>query len=185
MKNKAILIILVIICSTMGFQSYFKSGSGSYFGYSMGEINYFSTTGTTITINNQSNGDTALVKVNVVTHLDTSKCIPFEVDNGGANNGRWRYTGTRTRQFHTAFTISMDGAGAATNVYVFAVAKNGVIDDDCKILQSITATGQIASTALHCQLTLSQNDYIELYVGNTTDADDIVVKSINIFGLGM
>lgn len=182
---KVSLFALTAVCLVLGFDSYYKSGSGQYVGFAMGEINYFSTTGTTITINNQSDGDTALVKVNVVTHLDTTNCTPFEVDNGGSDNGRWRYTGTRTRQFHCAITISMDGAGASTNVYVFAVTRNGVIDEDCKILQSIKAAGDIASTALHCQLTMDQNDYMELYVGNTTDADDITVKSINIFALGM
>ena len=151
----------------------------------MGEVNYFSITGTPITINNQSDGDTALIKVNVVSQLDIANCTPYEFDNGGSDNGRLRYTGASTKSFHCAITISMDGAGASTNVYVFAVAKNGTIDADCKILQSIKAVGDIESTALHCMLTLATNDYIELYVGNITDADDITVTSINIFAMGM
>lgn len=147
----------------------------------MGEVNYFSTTGTTITISAQSNGSTNMVVVPVATTLNSDS---HEFDNGGANNGRLRYTGATTKMFHIAFSISMDSVGSGTNVYVFGIAKNGAVGN-CKTLQSIAVNGQIGSTSLHCFLSLATNDYLELYVGNITDGDDITATSVNIFAMGM
>ena len=148
----------------------------------MGEINYFNTTGTTVTIASASDGSTNLVKVAPTTVLSDDV---FEFDNGGANDGRLRYTGATTKMFHTAFTISMDGEGAGTNLYVFGVAKNGVVASACKVIQSIAVSSATESTALHCMVSLATNDYIELYAGNLTDTDDIIVKTINLFAMGL
>ena len=147
----------------------------------MGEINYFNTTGTIITIASQSDGSTNLVKVAPTTVLSGDV---FEFNNGGANDGRLRYTGATTKMFHTAFTISMDGSGSGTNLYVFGIVKNGT-PGDCKVIQSIAVSNDTQSTALHCMVSLATNDYIELYVGNLTDADDIIVKTINLFAMGL
>lgn len=147
----------------------------------MGELNYFNTTGTTITIASASDGSTNLVKVAPVTVLGTDI---FEFDNGGANNGRLRYTGATTRMFHAAFTISMDAEGGGNNVYVFGIAKNGTVGD-CKVIQNILVTNDTQSTALHCMISLATNDYLELYAGNLTDNDDITVKTLNLFAMGL
>lgn len=146
----------------------------------MGEVNFFNTTGTLVSIASQSNGSTNLVKVAPATSLTND----MGFDNGGADNGRLRYTGATTRVFHTAFTISMDGEGAGTNLYVFGIAKNGTVDS-CKVIQSMAVSNDTQSTALHCMVTLATNDYLELYVGNLTDADDITAKTMNLFALGM
>lgn len=148
----------------------------------MGEVNYFNMTPTTVVIASQSDGNTNMVVVPPVTVLNSNS---YEFDNGGGNTGRLRYTGATTKMFHIAFSISMDADGAGTNVYVFGIAKNGSVGS-CKTLQSIAAgSSAIGSTSLHCFLSLATNDYLELYVGNTTDGDDISVNSLNIFAMGM
>ena len=148
----------------------------------MGEIDYFNTTGTLVSISTVSTGSDNLVKAAPATALSSDI---FEFDNGGANNGRLRYTGATTRMFHIAFTISMDGEGAGTNVYVFAVAKNGSAASVCRVIQSIAVSNDTQSTAMHCMVSLATNEYLELYVGNLTDADDITVKTINLFAMGL
>ena len=149
----------------------------------MGELNYFDTTGALISIATQSDGSTNLVKAAVATSL--SEDI-FEFDNGGANDGRLRYTGATTKMFHTAFTISMDAtSGSGTNLYVFTIAKNGSMVSGCRVIQSIAVSNDTQSTALHCMVSLATNDYIELYMGNLTDTDDLTVKTINIFAMGL
>src|SRR3989344_5515180 len=148
----------------------------------MGELSYFSTTGTTVPIATVSDGSTNLVKVDPVTVLSDDFS---EFDNGGADNGRLRYTGATTKMFHTAITISMDADGSGNNFYVFGIAKNGVVNSGCKVIRSITAVSDTGSTALHCMVSLTANDYIELYAGNLTDADDIAVKTLNLFAMGL
>jgi hypothetical protein len=146
----------------------------------MGEVAYFNTTGATVTISGTSDGSTNMVAVAPTSTLDND----LEFDNGGSNNGRLRYIGATTRVFHTAVTIS--GSPATNNdQFVFGVAKNGVVDSTCKIIQKFGTTTDIQSTALHCMVTLATNDYIELYVGNMSASRNVVIKTLNVFALGM
>ena len=143
---------------------------------SMGEVEYFDLTGTTVTIAGQSNGATNMVKVAPTTTGD----FHFETDNGGADNGRIRYIGTTTKMFHCAITMS--GTPQTTNdIFVLGVSKNGAAAQ-CKVLGSASGT---QFSALHCMLSLATNDYIELFIGNTTAARNFTIKSLNIFMMGI
>lgn len=51
-------------------------------------------------------------------------------------------------------------------------------------MQAINANAQ-RSTAMHVMTEMAYGDYLELYIGNTTDADDCTVHSLNLFTLGM
>lgn len=146
----------------------------------MGEISYFSTTGTTVTISGVSDGSTNMVACQPATTLN----MEDEFDNGGANNGRLRYTGSVIRQFHIACTISIAPA-SANDVFVFGVAKNGTVLPASKVLLQATTASQARSTAMHIVTELSHNDYLELFVGNITDTDDANVLTLNLFAMGM
>src|SRR3989344_160384 len=157
-----------------------NGGTGALSASTSPTVSYI--TGTTVPIATVSDGSTNLVKVDPVTVLSDDFS---EFDNGGADNGRLRYTGATTKMFHTAITISMDAEGSGNNFYVFGIAKNGVVNSGCKVIRSITAVSDTGSTALHCMVSLTTNDYIELYAGNLTDADDIAVKTLNLFAMGL
>lgn len=147
----------------------------------MGEVSYFDMTGTSIAIAAQSDGSSNMVKVNPTTTL-SSLCEDF--DNGGANDGRLRYTGRKTKLFHVACTISL-APSAAADTFVFGVAKGGTVIAASKVLYKVLNAGDTRSTALHVFVQLATNEYLELYVGNTTDADDLTIKSVNLFAMGM
>lgn len=149
--------------------------------FPMGEISYFDTTGTLTAIAAQSNGSTNMVKVAPTTTLTSDS---FEFDNGGADNGRLRYTGTDTKMFHVACTISFAPV-AANDVFVFGVAKDGTVIASSKVLNKVATGGDTQSTAMHVMVSLATNEYLELYVGNTTDTDDLNIKSINLFAMGI
>jgi len=160
-----------------------RTGS-SYSGYNlmfpMGEVSYFSTTGTTINISGLSNGTTNMVVCNPATTFLNG----MSFDNGGSNNGRLRYTGATTKMFHIACTISISPT-VGSDEYVFGVAKNGTVLSSSKILQKLTSS-DFQSTAMHVMITLATNDYLELFVGNmTTSGRDVNIKSINLFAMGM
>lgn len=144
-----------------------------------GEVSYFDTTGTIISISAASDGSSNMVKVAPVTTFTAFA----NFDNGGAD-GRIRYIGNYTNTFHVAVTISVASAGP-NDSFVYGIAKNGTVIATSKVIQKITNTGDTKSTALHVATTLNQNDYLELYVGNLNDADDAIVKTVNIFALGM
>lgn len=147
----------------------------------MGEISYFDTTGTTITISGTSDGSTNMVVVNPTTALSSGV---YEFDNGGSNNGRLRYTGTTTKMFHVACTVSIASSGV-NDVFVMGIAKGGTVIATSKVMNKITAAGDTQSTALHVMAELATNEYIELYVGNMTDTDNLVIKTLNLFAVGM
>lgn len=146
----------------------------------MGELDYFNTTGTVVAIAAISDGSTNMVKVVATTTTDGE----YQFDNGGADNGRLRYTGTTTRIFHVAATISFNPA-VVNETFVIGIAKNGIVQDHCKVLQKNETFVDVQSTAMHCMTELSMNDYLELYVGNMTSAGDFTIKTINMFAMGL
>lgn len=145
----------------------------------MAELSYFSMVGSNIVIAAQSNGLTNMVAVNPATTLISD----MEFTSGG-QNGRLQYTGETTKIFHTACTISFAGTGA-NDVFVVGMAKNGSVVAPSRILIKLQVASDVRSTALHSMITLSKNDYIEMYVGNTTDADDFTIHSLTMFAMGM
>jgi hypothetical protein len=146
----------------------------------MGEISYFSTTGTAIAIATVSDGSTNMVKVDPITSLNNE----MEFDNDGADNGRLRYIGVNTKTFHVASTISF-APDTANDTFVVGIAKNGTVVAGSKILNQVTTASGIRSTAMHSMISLATNDYIEVYVGNITDADDFVIHTLTMFAMGM
>lgn len=144
----------------------------------MGEISYFDTTGTLITISGTSDGSTNMVVVNPTTAL-TAMSESF--DNGGGNTGRLRYTGATTRCCHIAVTMS--GTAATLNdVFVFGVAKSGTVEAASKVLGS---SGGTQFSSLHAYIHLATNEYLELYIGNTSGARNFTVKTLNFFAMAM
>lgn len=148
--------------------------------YPMGEISYFSLTGTTVTISGLSDGTTNMVKCSVTSVLNTMS----DFDNGGANDGRLRYTGKTPRAFHIACTISASPL-TTSDEFVFGVAKNGSVFASSKIIQRMGSTTDAQSTAMHVMITMYPGDYLELYVGNLIAARNVKIKTINLFALGM
>lgn len=146
----------------------------------MAELSYFSVTGTAVVIAAQSDGATNMVVVRPTTILNNDSGF----DNGGDDDGRLRYTGAVTKMFHVACTVSFSGAGA-NNTLVIAVAKNGTVVVPSKIIRKMQSSGDIGSSAMHVMLALEQDDYLEIYVGNMSGTDDIVVNSISLFAMGM
>lgn len=146
----------------------------------MGEISYFSMTGTAVAIAAQSDGSSNMVVCPPVTTLNND----MEFDNGGSNNGRLRYTGETTKTFHVACTITIAPV-AANDTFVFGVAKGGTVIAGSKVLVQAINSAAMRSTAMHVMVSLATNEYLELYVGNTTDADDVTIHSLNLFAMGM
>lgn len=149
--------------------------------YPMGEINYFDPgTGTTVTISSVSDGSTNLVKCEPATTLSAGA---MEFDNGGSNNGRLRYTGSITKSFHVTCTISVVAASSSTDQFIFGIAKNGVVIPSSKVIQKLGTGNDTQSTTLHVLATLATNDYLELYMGDYTSADNAKVKSLTLSAL--
>ena len=146
----------------------------------MGEFSYFDLTGTTVTIAAISDGSTNMVKAAPTSTL-SSGAMSF--DNGGANNGRLRYTGATTRMMHIACSVSFSGGNNDT--IVIGIAKNGTVLSESKVLRMMNSNGDVGSTALHLYVTMNTNDYLEVFFGNTSAIANITCNSLNLFAMGM
>jgi hypothetical protein len=146
----------------------------------MGEISYFNTTGTTITIASQSDGSTNMVHATVASSLNS---LSADFDNGGANDGSLRYTGTTTRMFHCALTWSIVAATGG-DVFVLGMAVNGTPVVSSKVIQTLAGTN-VQGSAIHSFVELETNDVLTLYIGNLTAGRNAVIRSINLFAMGM
>lgn len=155
--------------------------------YPMGEISYFSTTGTTVNISGLSDGSTNMIvcapspasSISLVT-------MPMnEFSKSDSYPGRLTYDGKTTRTFHIACTISVTPS-YENDLYVFGVAKGGTVVTSSKIIQRMSSTSDTQSTAMHVVIVLAKGEYLELKVGNlSSSGKDVKIKSLNLFALGM
>jgi len=149
--------------------------------FPMGEISYFDLTGQTINITSSTiDGNSNMFLCNPASTFSTDSC---GFSNGGANTGRLKYTGTTTRSFHIACTISV--APTSSGTFIFELKKSGTTYLlNSRVIQKLPSS-DTQSTAMHVFVTLAPNDYLELWVGNTSGTGDIKIKSLNLFALGM
>ena len=158
-----------------------NSSSNSAVMYPMGEISYFSTTGTSITFPGISDG----ASTNLSLAAPTTAFVNFsDFDNGGSNNGRLRYIGTTAKTFHVACTISVSPS-SSNDIHVIGIAKNGTIIASSRVLQKLGTSADTQSTALHVAVSLTTNDYLQLVMGNMSTTGSVTLKTFNLFALGM
>ena len=151
--------------------------------FPMGELSYFSTTGIPISISSKTT-DYGVTNM-VVCRPGTTFLGRGEFDNGGSNNGRLRYIGKNTKIFHIASTISGTLNGGTNATLIFGIAQNGTIKTSSKVLNKFASSSDVQSTSLHVMLTMAPNDYLELYVGNTSTSDDFQFLTFNLVAIGM
>ena len=107
----------------------------------------------------------------------------------GVDN-RLRYDGAATVHIHGAVTISFSLASGTNKVLEFDVyhyddsAASGAVVGSSKVSVNASSSA-IQSTALHFDLMLDTNDYIELHVKNTTDTTNVQVDNMYLFMLTM
>jgi len=115
--------------------------------------------------------------VNLGTSITTGMASSFTVSTAG----RLTYTGTKTRMFHIAYSItSTDTKNASVS---YACFKNGVAVQGSTIMTELSALSH--SSAIHTMTSLSQNQYIELYTRSSVAANDVTVQYLNIFAMAL
>jgi len=102
-----------------------------------------------------------------------------------ATSGRLTYTGEPSIHSHIACTISVSVALAAAQILHFKLAKNGTVIDSTETICTTDGTTNIQSTALHGDVMLATDDYLELFVRNETGTNDPTLERCYFFALGM
>ena len=99
-------------------------------------------------------------------------------------NNRLAYTGTPTVHAHIACSIDMT-SGSNNQTAGFKIAKNDVVLDHSKVTRRISTGTDVGSTALHADVSLATNDYVELWLTNETSTATITIGNGYLFFLTM
>lgn len=153
----------------------------------MGEISYFKTAGYNLTIPFKASGDSGLGTNDNMVKIDPGTANTNFVNDmfGTGTDSRLTYTGSVGRYFHIALSFSYFPE-TLKDSFIFAVAKNGVVQDTSKLFITTGASGDFQSSAMHVLLWLEPTNYIEFYVGNLTTANKYIkIKSFNFVAIGM
>lgn len=115
------------------------------------------------------------IKVSAATDWVSAHADQFEVNT----NGRLTYKGQTTTEFMVTCSISGTGA-SSSHTFEHLLAKNGTVIEASRVIREYTSTA-IGSPAV-CQaiVTLSTDDYIELFVENTTGTVNWSSDSLNM-----
>ena len=101
-----------------------------------------------------------------------------------AVDNRLRYDGTPTIHVHGVISFSMTIATGTNKVLELAAAKNGTVLDHSVVSRNAASTA-VGTGALHFDTMMSTNDYVELWVRNTTDTTNIQIEHAYIFIMSM
>ena len=96
-------------------------------------------------------------------------------DNSTTN--RCIYTGPSPQLFGVTAIISL--INGQNRSYSFAVAKNGVIQDDTVFEITTSSGGRIDNMSTQYLTEMTTGDYIELYIRNNTDASDPTITHLS------
>lgn len=109
--------------------------------------------------------------------LGTTTANPINQKFSHTNN-RLTYTGALDRSFIVTVCASANSVGSAKQVG-FYVAKNGTVIAESEIYVTTNTSSRAEGVALQTILDLSTNDYIEVFVENSTDTGNITVTELN------
>lgn len=93
-------------------------------------------------------------------------------------NNRLTYVGALTRNFQVTATLSLTSGN--NNIIGVYVAKNGVVITSSEMYSTTSSGGRAESITCQTILELNENDYIEIWVENSTGTADITVEYLNV-----
>ncbi len=99
-------------------------------------------------------------------------------------NNRLTYTGVPDTHVHAACSVSMTMTGTNDDISI-AIAKNGTPIEHSKLTRKVGTGTDQGSTALHADVIMSTNDFIEVFLTNEDAATDITLTFGYLFIVGM
>lgn len=108
-----------------------------------------------------------------------TKCLGTTSSTGTNNftnsvNNRSVFDGSTARTFCVIAPISVSSSGATQSK--FFIYKNGTVVAGSEIQRKIGTGGDVGAMAIGCLVSLSKNDYLELWC-ETDDGDTLTVQS--------
>lgn len=93
--------------------------------------------------------------------------------------GRFQFDDIEANRFGVSFAFSMTAA-AVNDEFRFRVAKNGVTLDRSEVRRFVATVGDVGAAVCQAQVQLSVGDFVELFVANWGDADDLTLQAMHV-----
>lgn len=94
--------------------------------------------------------------------------------------GRLTYTGGITREFVVTASCSVNSVVTPAATITVRIAKNGVTITESESQATTSSAGRNENFYCQALATLAQNDYVELFVANQTNANSLLVTEMNV-----
>lgn len=95
-------------------------------------------------------------------------------------NNRLTYTGGITREFVITASCSAQAIQTNATTITVRIAKNGTTIAESESQATTSATGRNENFYCQALVELAQNDYIELFIANQTNANSLLVTELNV-----
>lgn len=122
---------------------------------------------------------TNVISVNTPLKIDGATTASSINQKFSHSSNRATYVGGLLRDFKVSAVASV--TAAASNLQIgFYVAKNGTVIPESEMYVTTNAASRAESVAIHTLVSLTTNDYIEIWVENDTNSTDVTVTYLNV-----
>jgi hypothetical protein len=95
-------------------------------------------------------------------------------------NNRLTYTGALARSFKVTSFVSANSVTTNNVTILVRIYKNGVAIPESEAQASTSATGRNESFPSQAIIEMVQNDYVEIFINNTSNANNLLVTELNV-----
>lgn len=97
----------------------------------------------------------------------------------GATDNRLQYLGSKKRFFKVSGSTSFQASASGT-IYIFFIAKNGVVINQSKVYLNSNSINDILAPPIETIVELTTNDYIEVFAQRFSGTGNILTVSLNL-----
>jgi len=122
----------------------------------------------------------AIATQSVFEKIEGTTTASIQNEKFSHTNNRLTYTGGITREFVITASCSAQAIQTNATTITVRIAKNGTTIAESESQATTSATGRNENFYCQALVELAQNDYIELFIANQTNANSLLVTELNV-----
>lgn len=122
----------------------------------------------------------AIATTGVFEKIEGTTTASNQTEKFSHTNNRLTYTGGITREFVLTASCSAQAIQTNATTITIRLAKNGVTIEESESQATTSATGRNENFYCQALVELAQNDYVELFIANQTNANSLLVTELNV-----
>lgn len=130
-----------------------------------------------------ASAETTISAVDTWTKVEGTTTETTTTDWSHTNN-RLTYDGAADVHAHIAMSFTIESA-SGNQEFEFGVAKNGTILTSSILKRKIVVASEAGAAAVHTDAMMSNGDYLEMFIQNTTSSANATMTYGYLFGMSM